>query len=188
MLVFIKHFPRVVCVFCADFLLHKSDSWDPGCTFIPQQQHRAHTILLYCLVLYFPFREAAQGEAELSLSAQNQKWTPLLKKSRTRNELFWGWNLSSLGGNPGQGSGEGILLPLHPGSDKSPSVTLAVLPPLRVVCPSPGGREGARGRRFWGAVKSHVLPAAPQWAVRWAEVGLKPFGLCLPPQGAPGTP
>lgn len=55
-------------VFCADFL--------PSCcmNLIPEilavhSPAAAHTILLYYLVIYFPFREAAEGEAELSLSA-----------------------------------------------------------------------------------------------------------------------
>lgn len=45
---------------------------------------------------------------------------------------------------------------------KSPSVPLALLPPLQMLGPATGGREGARGRHFCGAGKSHVLPAAPQ--------------------------
>lgn len=71
---------------------------------------------------------------------------------------------------------------------KSPSVTLVLLPPLQMLGPTTGGREGARGRDFCGAGKSHVLPAAPQCSVRRAEVSLNPFGLGLPSQGAPGTP
>lgn len=47
-------------------------------------------------------------------------------------------NVSSLGGNPGHWSGEGILLLLHPGS-------MALLPPLQMWGPTQLGGRGLTG-------------------------------------------
>lgn len=99
-----------------------------------------HPALLFSYL--FSIQRGCRGRGWAFTFGLKPKVNFFVQKAEPKMNCFDAENVSSLGGNPGHWSGEGILLLLHPGS-------MALLPPLQMWGPTQlGGREGAHRRGF----------------------------------------
>lgn len=150
---------------------------------IPQQQH---TLSCFTIELFIFHSERLQRE-RLSFHFRPKTKSELLcSKSRTKNGLFWCWKRFFLERKLGGGVGRAFCYCYI--QDQIPLGYFGSAPSPPDVGPHHRWEGGGSQEGFCGAVKSHVLPAAPQWSVEQTGAGLNPFGLGWPSQGAPGAP